>query len=368
MNVNDLLQLMVKRNISDIHFKAGSPPMLRFNGKLMAAESSPLTGEHVEQMAYSLMNEKQQKKFEKDDELDLGYEVEGVSRFRVNLYRQKGGIALSLRVIPPSPKTFEELNLPNETMRKLTSHNRGLILIAGITGAGKTTTLNTMIDFINSTRRSNIITIEDPVEFYHNDKMSTVSQREVGTDTKSFGQALKHVLRQDPDVIVIGEMRDFETVNAAIMGGETGHLVISTVHTIDAVHTVNRIVDMYSPHQQAQIRMTLSQILRGIIAQRLIPRVDQEGRIPAIEILTVTPFVRKLIAEGKDVGIYTAMQQGTFYGMQSFDQSLLNLYKEGKISLEEALDNATNPDELMLSVRGIYTGVDENNNQGKRER
>lgn len=364
MNVNDLLELMVKRNISDIHFKAGSPPLLRFNGKLMAAESSPLASEQVEQLAYSLMNEKQQKKFEKDDELDLSYEVEKVSRFRVNIYRQKGSIACSLRVIPPSPKTFEDLNLPPETMRKLASHNRGLILIAGITGAGKTTTLNTIIDYINSTRRFNIITIEDPVEFYHRDKMSTISQREVGMDTKSFPQALKHVLRQDPDAIVIGEIRDFETVNAAILGGETGHLVLSTIHTMDAVHTINRIVDMYSPHQQAQIRMTLSQILRGIIAQRLIPRIDQEGRIPAVEILTVTPFVRKLIAEGKDVGIYTAMQQGSFYGMQTFDESLLALYKEGKITLEDALDSATNPDELMLSVRGIYTGIED----GKKDK
>ena len=368
MNVNDLLELMVKRSISDIHFKAGSPPLLRLNGKLMVAESSPLTSEQAEQLAYSLMNEKQQKKFEKDDELDISYEVEKVSRFRVNIYRQKGTIALSLRVIPPFPKTFEELNLPTETMRKLASNNRGLILIAGITGSGKTTTLNTMIDYINSTRKFNIITIEDPVEFYHNDKMSTVSQREVGNYTKSFAQALKHVLRQDPDTIVIGEIRDFETVNAAILGGETGHLVISTIHTTDAVHTINRIVDMYSPHQQAQIRMTLSQILRGIIALRLIPRVDQEGRIPAVEILTVTPFVRKLIAEGKDVGIYTAMQQGNYYGMQTFDVSLLNLYKDGKISLEEALDNATNPDELMLSVRGIYTGIEDSDNAGKKDK
>lgn len=367
MKVNDLLELMVKRNISDIHFKAGIAPVLRFNGKLISAESTPLSSDQVEQLAYSLMNEKQQKKFEKDDELDISYEVENISRFRVNLYRQKGSIALSLRVISPTPKTFEELNLPAEAMRKLVGNNRGLILIAGVTGAGKTTTMNTMIDFINSTRKFNIITIEDPVEFYHTDKMSTISQREVGSDTKSFAQALKHVLRQDPDAIVIGEMRDFETVNAAILGGETGHLVISTIHTIDAVHTLNRIVDMYSPHQQSQIRMTLSQILKGIIAQRLIPRIDQEGRVPAVEILTVTPFVRKLIAEGKDMGIYTAMQQGSFYGMQSFDQSLINLYKDGKISLEDALDNATNPDELMLSVRGIYTGV-EDRNEGKKEK
>ncbi len=357
MNVAELLRLMLKRNISDIHFKSNTPPIIRYNGKLIYVESNKLTNEQIKEIADSVLSEDQKKKFLEDGELDMSYSLENVSRFRVNLYNQRGTIALTLRVVPPVPKTFEELNLPVDSLKKIASHNRGVILMAGITGVGKTTTMNSIIDYINSTKSYNIITIEDPIEFYHNDKMSSVSQREVGVDTKSFAHALKHVLRQDPDVISIGEIRDFETVNAAIICGETGHLVLSTVHTVDTIRTLDRLIDMYPPYQQAQVRVTLSQILKAIISQRLLPRIDKEGRIPAVEILVVTPFVKRLILEGKDSEIYSAMQQGKYYGMQTFDQSLLELHEDGKIALQDALDIATNPDEMMLSIRGISSGI-----------
>ncbi|MFH1239029.1 MAG: PilT/PilU family type 4a pilus ATPase [bacterium] len=354
MVIDELLKLMLKKGISDLHFKADSIPLIRFNGKLVPIDSSALTARQVEQLAFGLINEDQKAIFSREKELDLSYGIEGLSRFRIHFYRQKNTIAMTMRVIPYTPRTFEELNLPVEPLQKLANQNRGLILMAGITGAGKTTTMNAMIDYINSTSRYNIITIEDPVEFYHVDKMSSVSQREVGIDTASFQQALKNILRQDPDVIAIGEIRGIDEVDAAVVAGETGHLVLSTIHTVDAVQTINRIISIYPPHLQKQARLTLSQILRGIVAQRLICRIDQEGLIPAVEILTVTPFIRKLIAENKDQEIYSAMQQGNYYGMRTFDQSLLELHTSGKIALEDALENASNADELMLNIRGIY--------------
>jgi twitching motility protein PilT len=354
MVIDELLKLMLKKGISDIHFKANAIPLVRSNGKLVPIDSSALTAKQVEQLAYGLMNEDQKMIFNRDKELDMSYGIEGLSRFRIHFYRQKNTIAMTMRVIPYSPRTFEELNLPVESLQKLANQHRGLILVAGITGAGKTTTMNAMIDYINSTSRYNIITIEDPVEFYHVDKMSSVNQREVGIDTASFQQALKHILRQDPDVIAIGEIRGLDEVDAAIVAGETGHLVMATIHTVDAVQTINRMISIYPPHLQEQSRATLSQILRGIVAQRMLPRIDQEGLIPAVEILTVTPFIRKLIAENKDEEMYSAMQQGSYYGMRTFDQSLLELHTSGKIALEDALDNASNPDEVMLNVRGIY--------------
>lgn len=354
MVIDELLKLMLKKGISDIHFKANSTPLIRFNGKLIPIDSSALNSRQVEQLAFSLMNEDQKAVFNKGKEMDISYAIEGLSRFRTHFYRQKGSIAMTMRVIPLNPSTFEELHLPAEPLQHLAHQTRGLILIAGLTGAGKTTTMNAIIDYINTSKRYNIITIEDPVEFYHADKMSSISQREVGIDTNSFKQALKHILRQDPDIVAIGEVREIEEIDAAIIAGETGHLVLSTIHTVDAVQTINRIIGIYPPHQQDQVRLTLSRILRGVIAQRLIDRIDKEELIPAVEILTVTPFIRKLIAENKDTEIYAAMQQGSYYGMRTFDQSLLELHTSGKIALEDALENASNPDELMLNIRGIY--------------
>lgn len=353
MNVNELLQLMIKKDISDIHFKAGSAPLIRLNGRLVSTGFDQFTPKHIEELANSLMNAEQKKAFESENELDMAYHVDELSRFRVNIYKQRGTVALTLRVVPLKVKTFEELNLPIETMKKLASENRGLILIAGVTGAGKTTTLNAMLNYVNECYSRNIVTVEDPIEYYHTDKKSSISQREVGLDTKSYAKALKYILRQDPDVIVIGEMRDHEAISAGITAAETGHLVLSTIHTMDAVQTVDRIVDTYPPHQAGAIRAQLSNVLKGIVAQRLVPGKGENARFPATEILVGTSLVRKLIADGKSQDVCKAMEQGAFYGMHSFDQDLVRLCKEGKITTEEALDISTNPDDLTLKLKGI---------------
>ncbi len=356
MNVNELLELMIKSGISDIHFKAGAAPLIRVNGKLLSTEHAAFTARHIEELSYSLMSREQKAKFEEEDELDMSYSIDGVSRFRINAYRQRGTIALSMRVVPLKAGNFEDLHLPSEVLKKLSLESRGLILISGITGAGKTTTMNAIIDYINDNFAYNIIAIEDPIEYYHTDKKSSISQREVGGDTKSFRNALKFILRQDPDVVVIGEMRESEAITAGISAAETGHLVVSTIHTIDAAHTIDRIIDAYPPHQQMQVRNQLANVIKGIVAQRLINRCDGEGRVPAVEILIGTSLVRKFIAENKTVDLLKTMEQGEYYGMCTFDQSLYRLYKEGKINLEDAIDNATNPDDLMLKIRGVDRG------------
>lgn len=355
MKINELLQLMLNKGISDIHFKAASPPIIRVNGKLESTNFEHFNAKHIHDLAYNLMNSQQQAQFELENELDMSYAVDGLSRFRVNIYRQRNTIALTLRVVPLQIRNFEELNLPSAVLQKLCEESRGLVLLAGITGAGKTTTMNSMIDYINEHSVYNIVTVEDPIEFYHKDKKSTISQREVGSDTKSFKQALKHILRQDPDVIVIGEMREFEAIAAGITAAETGHLVLSTIHTMDTVQTIDRIVDSYPPHQQSQVRAQLANILKGIVAQRLLISSDGENRYPASEVLICTSLIRKLILEGKSQEIYKNMEQGEYYGMHTFDQDLYMLYKKGRITLEEALENATNPDDLMLKIRGIGT-------------
>ncbi len=353
MKVNELLQTMIKAGISDIHFKAGSPPLLRVNGELNSTNFDPLNASAIEELASSLMNATQKARFAQEHELDLSYAVDGLSRFRVNVYRQKGTVALTLRVVPLKVKRLEELNLPHDTLQKLTNEARGLILIAGITGSGKTTTLNAMIDSINENHKLQVVTIEDPIEYFHADKKSSIVQREVGSDTHSFQNALKYSLRQDPDVVAIGEMRDYEAVSAALTAAETGHLVLSTIHTMDAAQTIDRIADVYPAHQQHQVRAQLANVLKGIVAQRLIPSADGQTRWPATEILIGTSLVRKLVAEGKPQDLYRAMEQGDYYKMHTFDQDLLRLASSGKISLEEALSNASNPDDLALKARGI---------------
>lgn len=352
-NIDELLKLMVKAGISDIHFKANSVPLIRINGKLIQTKYNVLTKESIEKIAYEIMNDQQRKIFEEENELDFAYSVSGVARFRINIYKQKNTLALTLRVIPFQVKSFKELNLPEDILIKLASEPRGLILIAGITGSGKTTTLNAMLDYINENFQYNIITVEDPIEFYHADKQSSISQREIGCDTKSFKNALKYVLRQDPDVVVIGEMRDFEAISAGITAAETGHLVLSTIHTIDAVQTIDRIIDIYPPHQQRQARIQLSNVLKGIVAQRLCMLKDGSSRIPATEVLIGTSYVRKLILDNKTQELYKAMESGEYYMMHTFDQSLLELYNKGLISFEEAIDKATNPEDLQLKLRGI---------------
>ena len=357
MDIRELLQFMVAQKISDIHFKANCAPLIRLHGRLITSPSEVFTPELVKQIAYGLMTEKHKKRFEEEGELDLSYALDNVSRFRVNVYKQKGTLALSLRVIPWELKSFEDLNLPSLTLQKLCAMPSGLILIAGVTGAGKTTTLNTMINYINLHYAYNIITIEDPIEFYHKDTKSSISQREVGSDTQSFNSALKYILRQDPDVIVIGEMRDPETIAAAIVAAETGHLVLSTIHTMDATHTLQRIVESYPSAQQAQMRLAVANITRGVVAQKLITSTDGQGRMPCTEVLMMTPYIRQLIADNKMQEVYSAMTRGANDGMITFDQDLLRLCRDGGISKEAALVETTRPDNFMSMLQGISVKV-----------
>jgi twitching motility protein PilT len=353
MDVRELLQFMVKQNISDIHFKANCAPLIRVNGQLISSRHEPFSPEAVKSLADTLMTDAHKKRFAEGGELDMSYALDAVSRFRVNVYRQKGTIALTLRVIPLGLKRFADLHLPAPTLQKLCGVPSGLILIAGVTGAGKTTTMNAMVDAINESYPYNIITVEDPIEFYHSDKKSSVSQREVGNDTQSFQSALKYILRQDPDVIVIGEMRDPEAIAAAVMAAETGHIVLSTIHTMDAVHTIQRIVDSYPAAQHAQVRTSVANVLRGVVAQKLIPTKDNQARVPCTEILVMTSYIRQLIAEGKVQEVYTAMSRGTTEGMMTFDQDLLRLCKEEKITKEAAMLESSRPDNFMSMLQGI---------------
>ena len=348
---SELLKEMVGMNASDLHLKTGAHPVLRIDGALNPLKEYLFARQDVEKIIQKIMNAKQQELFYRTGECDLSYSEEGVGRFRGNVYRQRENINIVFRYVPTKIPEFETLNLP-PAVKKIADNKRGLVLVTGTTGSGKTTTLASMIDHINSTRGVNIITIEDPIEFLHVDKLSIVSQRELGLDTLSFGDALKNVVRQDPDVILIGEMRDTETMSAAITAAQTGHLVFSTIHTISAIQTVSRIVDLFPPHQQNQIRLELADTLKGVISQRLIPKV-KGGRVPAVEILVVTEHIKKCIEQNTTAEILQAMKQGSYYGMQTFNQSLLNLHNAGLVSVEDALAAATNPEELMMNIRGI---------------
>jgi twitching motility protein PilT len=354
IDINNLLKLMVQREISDIHFKADSAPALRLHGQMvLAANLQKLSAEDVKSVAYTLMNEQQKAEFERENELDMAYSLDGVSRFRVNIFRQRRSIGLSLRVVPVKLRTFEELNLPAELLRKLGQESRGLILFAGITGAGKTTTMNHFVHHLNETYQYRIITIEDPIEYYHQDIKSSIVQREVGHDTKGFAAALRHILRQDPDAVVIGEMRDLETMQAAIQAAETGHLVLSTVHTMDAVSTVERVVDTFPAHQHTSVRQQLANCLKGIVGQRLVASKDGKRRYPANEILINNTLVRGHLLEGKLGEVYKVLEKGSYYGMQSFDQDLLRLVREDKIDAKAAVDSSTTPQDLALKIQGL---------------
>lgn len=347
---------MVEKSASDLHIRAGCPPVLRIDGKLSPMET-PLTAEQTMTIAQKMMTERQKRTFEEKRECDLSFSLDGTGRFRSNIFQQKGAVNIAIRLIPSQIPTFENLKLP-PSVKKLAENQRGLILVTGTTGSGKSTTLASMVDHINRTRYAHIITIEDPIEFVHKDQLSIISQRELGQDTMTYSDALKHVVRQDPDVILLGEMRDLETMAAALTAAQTGHLVLSTIHTIDAIQTVTRIVDMYPPHQQNQIRLQLADTLRGIISQRLLPHASGKGRVPAVEILVVTALVRKLIAEANTTEIFGAIKQGNYYGMQTFNQSLVKLIQDKEVNLDAALEAASNPEELMLAVRGIESGTD----------
>ena len=360
MELNEMLTIAVKARGSDIHIKTGMPPVVRIDGKLRAIPNAErLSADNVMAMALGIMNDRQQKQFDENYEVDLAYGVPGLGRFRVSVFAQRGTIAMVFRAIPFAIPSLESLNLP-PILKKLSLEERGLILVTGTTGSGKSTTLAAMVDYINDHRTCNIITIEDPVEYLHRDRKSIISQREVGFDTASFGRALTSSLRQDPDVILVGEMRDFETIETALTAAETGHLVMSTLHTIDAAETINRIISVFPPYHQRQVRMQLSGILKGVISQRLVPRADGKGRVPAVEIMINTARIRDCIDDKeKTKQIPEAIAQGfTTYGMQSFDQSLMQHYSNKLITYEEALRQSSNPDDFALKVSGISSTSD----------
>jgi twitching motility protein PilT len=355
MELNEILQIALRGGASDIHLKAGLPPMFRLDGSLVPLKDARrLPPEEIARMALGIMNDYQKEKYKQTNEVDLAYGVPGLGRFRVNIFQQRGTIGVVLRVIPFKIQSIDQLMLP-KILEKICGEQRGLVLVTGTTGSGKSTTLAAMIDHINATETCHIMTIEDPIEFLIRDKRSIVNQREVGVDTMSFGQALKSALRQDPDVILVGEMRDLETIETALTAAETGHLVMSTLHTLDATETVNRIISAFPPYQQKQVRLQLGSVLKAVISQRLVPKADGKGRVPAIEVLLATGRVKEMI-EDKDrtKEIADAISQGHLsYGMQTFDQSLMTLLKSQLITYEEALRQATNPDDFALRVSGI---------------
>ncbi|MCP4202905.1 MAG: type IV pilus twitching motility protein PilT [bacterium] len=360
MNINDLLKLAVERRASDLHLKVGSHPVIRVDGVLQPLiDVKRLMQEDTVAMAFSMMNSRQKQRFKEDLELDIAYSVPGLGRFRCNVFQQRGSAGLVLRVIPAGVLSIRELMLP-KVLEKLCMERRGLVLCTGTTGSGKSTTLASMIDHINSHRTEHIMTIEDPIEFLHRDKKSIVNQREVDVDTQGFAHALRSALRQDPDVILVGEMRDHETIETALLAAETGHLVFSTLHTLDATETVNRVISVFPPHQQKQIRIQLAQVMRAVISLRLVPRADGTGRVPAAEVMVATGYIREAI-ENKEKTKYIREQiaLGTSqYGMQTFDQSLYQLYKGGLITLDEALRRASNPDEFRLKIQGVQFTAD----------
>src|SRR5215207_2704231 len=360
MHINELLKVAVTSGSSDLHLKVGSYPMMRVNGSLVvASEEKRLDRPDTEAMAHALFSPEHLEKFRRSQEVDLAYSVAGLGRFRVNVFQQRGTVGMVLRVIPTRIKTIDELGLP-PVLKRIASEERGLVLVTGTTGSGKSTTLAAMIDYINTTRPAHIMTVEDPIEYLHRDHHSIVNQREVAVDTQSFSHALRSALRQDPDVILVGEMRDFETVETALLAAETGHLVFSTLHTLDATETVNRIITVFPPHQQRQIRLQLASVLKAAISQRLLPRFDGLGRAAAVEVMVATPFIRDCIVDkDRTAQINGAIAAGTSqYGMQTFDQAIFQLYSQGVVTLEEALRWATNVDDFKLKVSGISTTSD----------
>jgi twitching motility protein PilT len=362
MALNEILKIAIKGGASDIHLKSGLPPMFRVDGALVPLKNGErMMPDEIQQMAFSIMNPVQKARFDDHREADLAYGIPGLGRFRVNVFQQRGTVGIVFRVIPFGVKTAEQLHLP-KIVEQISREQRGLILVTGTTGSGKSTTLAAMIEQINSDRTAHIMTIEDPIEFLIRDRRSIVNQREIGVDTHSFANALRAALRQDPDVVLVGEMRDFETIETAMTAAETGHLVMSTLHTLDATETINRIISVFPPHQQKQVRLQLATILKAVISQRLVPRADGRGRVPALEVLISTSFVRELIGDkDRTKEIPDAIMKGhTTYGMQSFDQSLMQLVREGLVTYEEALKNVSNPDDFALRYRGIASTSDGN--------
>jgi twitching motility protein PilT len=357
LKIDELLRVATGHGASDLHLKVGVFPVMRIGGELHPVADAPrLKAEDTLDMAFAMMSNRQKQRFKEVSEVDIAYGVSGLGRFRANIFQQRGTVSIVLRVIPDQTRSTAALGLP-PVIDKIAQERRGLILVTGATGSGKSTTLAAMIDYINTTRSGHIVTIEDPIEFLHRDKQAFVTQREVDVDTRSFAEALRGALRQDPDVILVGEMRDHETIETALTAAETGHLVLSTLHTLDATETITRIVSSFPSHQQKSVRIQLATILKAVISMRLVRAAKGPGRVPAIEVLVSTALIRDhIIKEEKTYMIREAIAQGTSqYGMQTFDQSLFKLLQSGMISLEEALNNASNPDEFRMRVSGIYS-------------
>src|SRR5215467_6796995 len=360
LKIDDLLRVATSQNASDLHLKVGAFPVMRIGGELHPVENAPrLKAEDTLDMAFSMMSNRQKQRFKEVNEVDIGYGLAGMGRFRANIFQQRGTVSIVLRVIPDQTRSAAHLGLP-PIIDRIAEERRGLILVTGATGSGKSTTLAAILDYINGTRSGHIVTIEDPIEFLHRDKQSFVTQREVDVDTRSFAEALRGALRQDPDVILVGEMRDHETIETALTAAETGHLVLSTLHTLDATETITRIVSSFPSHQQKSVRLQLAGILKAVISMRLVRAAKGAGRVPAIEILVSTAFIRDhIINEDKTYLIREAIAAGTSqYGMQTFDQSLFHLLQSRLITQEEAIHNATNADEFKMRVSGIYSKDD----------
>jgi twitching motility protein PilT len=352
MNLHQLLKLMVERDASDLHITVGSPPRIRVDGSLVEIKAPPLTGQDCRQLCYSVLTDSQRQLFEEKNELDASFGVKSLSRFRANVFMQRGAVSGVFRQIPFKVRTFEELNLP-PVIQDFTNRKKGLVLVTGPTGSGKSTTLAAMIDKINTDKPHHIITVEDPIEFLHPHKLGIVNQREIGSDTAGFKTALRYVLRQDPDVVLIGELRDLETVEAALSIAETGHLCLATLHTNGAIQTVNRVIDVFPPHQQDQVRAQLSFVLEGIVSQQLIPRSTGQGRCMALEVLVMTPAIRNLIRDNKMHQMYSQMQVGQQkYGMQTMNQALFSLLQRRLITIDEAISRSTDIDELRTMLKG----------------
>jgi twitching motility protein PilT len=365
MHVNDLLKIAVDSAASDLHLKVGSYAMMRIRGALVPViEETRLTHEDLVAMSVAVMSTSQLQRYKDALEIDFAYSVAGLGRFRCNVFQQRGTVGMALRVIPMSVRSTEELGLP-PVLSKIADEERGLVLVTGTTGSGKSTTLAAMIHHVNHTRCCHVITIEDPIEFLHRDDRSIINQREVSVDTRSFAHALRSAMRQDPDVILVGEMRDFETIETGLLAAETGHLVFSTVHALDATETISRIISVFPPHQQKQVRLQLASVLKAVVSQRLIPSIDGKSRAPALEVMITTPFIRDCIVDKERTHlIQGAIAAGSSqYGMQSFDQSIFSIFKAGLISYEEALRWASNVDEFKLSVQGISTTAELNRDQ-----
>jgi twitching motility protein PilT len=350
VSMSELFMMMHERGASDLHLTAGAPPTLRIDGELVATPFEKLNGEATQTLIFSMMTDDQRARYEATNELDMAFGLKGIGRLRMNVFRQRGAVGAVIRAIPQSFMTFEELGMP-PVIYDVMKIPKGLILITGPTGSGKSTSLAAMIDYLNERRSLHIVTIEDPIEYVHSHKKSLVNQREVGQDTSTFQVSLRHVLRQDPDVILIGEMRDLETIQAAITIAETGHLVFATLHTNDTAQTINRIIDVFPPHQQEQIRVQLSFVLQCIFSQVLIPNATGQGRSMACEIMMVTPAVRNLVREQKVEQILMTIQTGGKFGMQTMNQSMAALYKKGRITYQEAVQRSSDPEDLKRLIQ-----------------